>query len=64
MRRIDNENRIVTIDVIPNKELESLILSYGDDVEVLEPVEFRELIANKIKGSFKKYFSCADESHR
>ena len=60
MRRIDNDNRIVTIDVIPNKELESLILSYGDDVEVLEPVEFRELIANKIKGSFKKYFSCAD----
>lgn len=65
MRRIDNENRIVTIDVIPNKELESLILSFGDDVEVLEPTEFRKKIANKIREICKKYFAvqndCTDD---
>ncbi len=65
MRRTDNDNRIVTIDVIPNKELESLILSFGDDVEVLEPADFREQIANKIKVICKKYFAvqndCIDE---
>lgn len=56
MKYVDKENRIISIDVIPNKELESLILSFGDDVEVLEPVEFREQIANKIKANYKKYF--------
>lgn len=57
MRKVDNDNRIVAIDVIPNRELESLILSFGDDVEVLEPAEFREQIANKIYSNYKKYFA-------
>ena len=65
MRKVDNDNYIVAIDVIPNRELESLILSFGDDVEVLEPLEFREQIANKIKSNYQKYFSvqkdCIDE---
>ena len=56
MRKIDNENRIVAIDVIPNRELEALILSFGDDVEVLEPHEFRQQIADKIKSNYQKYF--------
>ena len=57
MRKVDNDNHIVAIDVIPNRELESLILSFGDDVEVLEPLEFRKLIANKIKSNYQKYFA-------
>lgn len=57
MRKVDNANHIVSIDVIPNRELESLMLSFGDDVEVLEPIEFREQIANKIKSNYQKYFS-------
>ena len=57
MRKVDNDNHIVAIDVIPNRELESLILSFGDDVEVLEPLEFREQIANKIKSNYQKYFT-------
>ena len=65
MKFIDKKNRIISIEVIPNKELESLILSFGDDVEVLEPAEFREQIANKIKANFMKYFTvqndCTDE---
>lgn len=61
MRFIDRENRIVSIDVIPNKELESLILSFGDDVEVLEPHEFRKQIATKIKANFMKYFAVQND---
>lgn len=56
MRKVDNENRIVAIDVIPNRELESLILSFGADVEVLEPQELREQIASKITENYNKYF--------
>lgn len=55
MKIVDAENHIVTIDVIPNKELESLILSYGIDVEVLEPQHLREKIAQIIKISHEKY---------
>lgn len=57
MRKVDNDNCIVAIDVIPNRELESLILSFGDDIEVLEPIEFREQIADKIKSNYQKYFT-------
>ena len=61
MRKIDNENRIVAIDVIPNRELISLILSFGDDVEVLEPVDFRNMVANIIKRSYNKYFTVQND---
>lgn len=61
MRKVDNDNHIVAIDVIPNRELESLILSFGDDVEVLEPLEFRKQIANKIKSNYQKYFAMQND---
>ena len=53
---VDNENRIVEISVIPNNELEALILSFGKDVEVLSPASFREQIQNVIRESYEKYF--------
>lgn len=54
MRCYDTE-RIVTIKVIPNKELISMILSFGNDVEVLEPQLLREEITRIIKSSYDKY---------
>ena len=45
----------ISITVKINKELESLILSFGDDIEVLEPVDFRKRIADKIKVMNEKY---------
>jgi predicted DNA-binding transcriptional regulator YafY len=57
---IDKENCIIEISVIPNKELYSLLLSYGSDVEVLEPQTLREGVAKDILEQYKKYFSCAD----
>lgn len=56
-RIVDSENRIIEIVVIPNKELESLILSFGKDVEVLSPASFRERIKNVIRESYQNYFS-------
>lgn len=55
-RIVDNDNRIVEISVIPNNELEALILSYGKDVEVLAPESFRTRIQNVIRDSYSKYF--------
>jgi predicted DNA-binding transcriptional regulator YafY len=45
----------ISITVKINKELESLILSFGDDIEVLEPEDFRNRIAEKIKLMNQKY---------
>lgn len=52
----DRLEQLVRLKLMLNKELESIILSFGDDVEVIEPLELREAIANKIKNSYKKYF--------
>ena len=54
-RCVDKENHIIRIDVIPNPELEALILSYGNDVEVLAPEHLREQIKEKIEDLAKKY---------
>lgn len=45
----DRANNIVTITVKPNRELYQTLLSFGPDVEVLEPTEVREKLIEKIK---------------
>ena len=45
----------ISITVKINKELESLILSFGPDMEVLEPTDFRQRIAEKIRSMNEKY---------
>ena len=55
-RVINEEERLILLKLIPNRELESILLSFGDDVEVVGPKELRESVANKIKKSYEKYF--------
>lgn len=45
----------ISIEVIPNYELESLILSFGDRVRVLEPEEFRILIGGRLGKAVENY---------
>ena len=52
---IDYSNKIIEINVIPNKELRSMILSFGNDVEVLSPPHLRGQIATILKGALNKY---------
>ena len=52
---IDEEERIVQINVIPNKELDSLILQFGNDVEILSPPGLRNKIKEKIQEMIKIY---------
>lgn len=52
---VNDEDHIIQIKVIPNKELESLILQFGNDVEILYPQGLRDQIKKKIQEMIKKY---------
>lgn len=52
----DEENGIVTLDLIPNKELISELIWFRDDVEILSPESLREEIKEIIKKMYAKYF--------
>ncbi len=55
---------LISIDVIPNYELESLILSYGEGVEVLYPKPLRDKIKKRVELIFSNYLnSSADKLH-
>lgn len=53
----DADAGVVSLRLIPNRELESLILSFGADVEVIEPQSLRLTIQEKVKQSFEHYFN-------
>lgn len=50
----NNENHIL-LKVIPNYELESLLLSYGEGLQVIEPISFVEKMKIRIEKMKKKY---------
>lgn len=50
----DNMHRIV-IKVIPNYELESLLLSFGESLQVIEPTSFLEKMRNRIEKMKNNY---------
>ncbi len=57
-QRIREENddfAVVTINVKVNKELESLLLSYGDSLEVLAPESIRKKMAQTTQAMHQKY---------
>ena len=55
-QRVEDRKRyIFSIEVRPNLELEQQILSFGPDLEVLAPEDFREQIKRKIEQMQKKY---------
>ena len=53
----DLEERTITIQVKPNKELNQLIFSFIPDVEVLSPQSLRDTIKEKIEENLQKYLS-------
>ena len=52
---LSNDDCTLAIEVRPTYELDQLILSFGPDVEVLEPTEYREYIKGKIVENLQKY---------
>ncbi len=55
IKPFDDNYGLVVIKVIPNYELESLILSFGERVEVLEPEGVKDKIIRRIKKLSKVY---------
>lgn len=53
--KTDNSGSTIQIEVIPNRELYQLILSFGEDVEVISPPEIRQMIKEKIIEMNNKY---------
>lgn len=65
-QRIMEENddfAIITINVKVNKELESVILSFGDNMEVLAPESFRNRIASVALAMNQKYLNNEENLH-
>ncbi len=54
---IDKINGIISITVIPTKELDQMILSYMPDIEVLAPREYRNKIRQEIEDNLKQYYN-------
>lgn len=52
---LSDEECKLAIEVRPTYELDQLILSFGPDVEVLEPTEYREYIKRKLVDNLQKY---------
>lgn len=46
---------LLYVKLIPNYELEQWILGYGDQIEILEPLDFREKIKSRIINQYSKY---------
>jgi predicted DNA-binding transcriptional regulator YafY len=51
----NDEGFTFSIEVIPNHELEKLILSFGEGLKVVEPVSFRERIKERLVNSLALY---------
>ena len=52
---VDRKQCILSIEVRPNLELEQQILSFGPDLEVLAPDDFRAQVAEKVKQMCELY---------
>ncbi len=55
MKSHDESGLIVTIEVIPNVELDQMILRYGDNCKVLEPKELVIKIKGIVKSTLEHY---------
>lgn len=53
--QVEIENGVFIMNVIKNKELLSKLLSYQDEIEILEPIEFRKEFAKILQNMISKY---------
>jgi len=50
----------ITLQVLPTPELETVVLSFGDDVEIMEPVELRARLATRLQAAARQYSMVRD----
>ncbi|MFV0223441.1 WYL domain-containing protein [Empedobacter falsenii] len=49
------EQNLLFVKLIPNYELEQWILGYGEQIEVIEPLDFRKKIKKRIESQYANY---------
>jgi len=52
----DDTGTIITIEVYLNYELEQVLMSFGENIEVLEPEDFRERVKQRLTNAANRYF--------
>ncbi|MBL0009486.1 MAG: WYL domain-containing protein [Saprospiraceae bacterium] len=57
----NHDSTLISLDLMPNKEFEALLLSFGEDVEVIKPKSLRSKLAKKIKQMNTNYTSFPKE---
>ncbi len=57
LKSYKNGGLLISLDLIVNYELKSLLLSYGDSVEVLKPEQLRAEMQSIVTGMMKNYSS-------
>lgn len=55
VKQRDIDCTVISLELIPNYELESIILLHGEKIQVLEPVELKLKIQDRITQLIKKY---------
>lgn len=55
------DRTIVEIEVVPNFELKQLLLSYGNGIEVISPLGYREEIKSNIESMMNNYIKLSKE---
>ena len=50
-----DETTIISLELVPNYELESLLLSFGEKLQVLAPESLRLRIKERLESAYKKY---------
>ena len=51
----DSHGYIFSIEVIPNYELEKLLLSFGEKIKVLAPIDLRERLIERLRKNLENY---------
>lgn len=59
----NDEYAVISINVKPNYELDSKILSFGSNMEVLSPVTYRSHLTEKIQAMNQRYTNDAENLH-
>ena len=55
LREVDQGYQF-TLRVIPNRELETVILGFGEGITIVEPLEFKNKIRDRIKENLNNYY--------
>lgn len=53
--KMDEDGLTISLELIPNYELEKVILEFGETVEVLEPIYLRERIRDRLEEALERY---------